>query len=91
MNKKELVAKLKELGLKGNVQEKKDVLEARLAEALAEEIIEDMDLPEMIEEAVEEAVEEVVETMFDIPKEKEFKAEKVFIGNHPITGEKIYK
>jgi len=85
MTKKELVAKLKELGLKGNVQESKKVLEERLKEATVEKVEPEYKMEYEVK-------------IYDV-EDKEFESKivstetniKRYIGRHPITGEELYK
>jgi len=83
MTKKELVAKLKELGLKGNTQESKKVLEARLEEATVKtvEVVDRMKEMENLSESLVKATKLI---MISTPK-------RTYIGRHPITGEELYK
>lgn len=83
MNKKQLVEKLKELGLKGNIQESKKVLEERLHE---HNVASEIEVAEIIE--VEEEILENAPALENAP----FKPEvRTFVGYHPVTREKVYR
>ena len=83
MTKKELVEHLKKLGLKGNVQESKKVLEARLEEATVKA---EFRLKEMESLLPEVEVKPIVKGKVIIASPL-----KTYIGRHPITGEELYK
>lgn len=104
MTKAEIVEHLKRLGLKGNVQESKKVLEARLEEATIKTVkkveIQGIE-PDLI--IIDEEPEYQREYFSEIVNLEEglVKATKVirvstppkgrYIGKHPVTGEKLYR